>query len=253
VADELDRKSQAATFEGWFRLQLMLVAALRARTAAPLAETVLQFTNLHRRFGLGDPYEGHPSPFWEAYVDGLAAASDLDGQVAWTTVTFARAPAEPQRRARYGCFSHELPNADGAVRIHFNSRDSEGGVGPLVSAKRERRIGELAEMFAAVRAAHPEAKTVRGGSWLYNLDAYRRLFPPEYGAARRPPPRVGLNGTSSWGQLIDHTGAVKPDFADAFVRNLEHLDPAAPWLVFPLRALVTSAPIETFYRFYGLG
>ena len=27
---------------------------------------------------------------------------------------------------------------------------------------------------------------MRGGSWLYNIDAYRRLFPPEYLASTKP-------------------------------------------------------------------
>ncbi len=177
----------------------------------------------------------------------------MDAQVAWTRATFARAPPEPERRARFGCFTHDPPNDEGQVRIHFSSRDSEGGVGPLAGWKVSRRVAELAQMFGAIRAAHPVAETVRGGSWLYNLEAYRRLFPPEYAEARHAPPRVGLNGTSSWGQLIDHLGAVKQDVAAVFLRNLrDELDPAAPWLVFPFRALITSAPIETFYRFYGI-
>ena len=35
-------------------------------------------------------------------------------------------------------------------------------------------------------------------------------------------------------------------FSDA-----DKLDPAAPWRIFPMRALKTTAPIETFHRFYG--
>jgi len=245
-----DRAARAEVLEGYFRLQLMLADAVAERTGQPLADCVLSFTNLHRRFGLGVPGAGPVAPVWERYVAGLAAARTLAERVALTKAAFIEGLPESQR-ARFGCFTHDPPDADGVVRIHFSSQDSEGDVGPLASWKTDRRVDELRRMFAAIRAAHPDAKTVRGSSWLYNLEAYRRLFPPAYAASRREPPRVGLNGTSSWGQLIDHRGYVKPDVEAAFLRNLrQDLDPAEPWRVFPLRPLITRAPIETFYVFY---
>jgi hypothetical protein len=254
MAAAYDRAARAETLEGFFRLQLMLVAAMRARTGAPLGDSVLHLTNFHRRFGLGDAGAAPRSPFWEHYLDRLGAASCLEAQVACTKAAFVRAPPEPPGHLKFGCFSHDPPDESGSVRIHFSPGDDENdGAGPLARARLEQRVEELRRMFGAVRIAHPQAKTVRGASWLYNLEAYRRLFPPQYGAARTQPPRVRMNGMSSWGQLIDHRGAIKRDVAAAFLRNLDaELDPAAPWLVFPLRALVTSAPIETFYRFYGL-
>jgi hypothetical protein len=40
-------------------------------------------------------------------------------------------------------------------------------------------------MFAHIAEHEPQATTVCGASWLYNCEAYRRLFPPSY-TARRP-------------------------------------------------------------------
>jgi hypothetical protein len=37
-------------------------------------------------------------------------------------------------------------------------------------------------MFAHIRQHVPQATAVRGNSWLYNLEAYRRLYPPAYTA-----------------------------------------------------------------------
>ena len=42
------------------------------------------------------------------------------------------------------------------------------------------RKSELLEMFRHIQANHPDVETVRGGSWLYNIPAYLRLFPPNY-------------------------------------------------------------------------
>jgi hypothetical protein len=61
-----------------------------------------------------------------------------------------------------------------------------------------------------------------------------------------------LDGTSSWGQLLDHRERVRPEVAAAVLARAETVDPARPWEAFPLRALVTSAPVESFWGFYGV-
>jgi hypothetical protein len=142
-----------------------------------------------------------------------------------------------------------LLSQDRVVRIHFSNRDSEDDCGPLVRAKSDRRTSELREMFGYIRAHHPSARAVRGGSWLYNLEAYRRVFPPEYVASTFEPERVRLDGTSSWGQLLDFRGVVKPTVRQALLDNIANLDIAAPWKAFPLRALGAQSSIEHFYKF----
>lgn len=92
---------------------------------------------------------------------------------------------------------------------------------------------------------------MRGGSWLYNLEAYRRLFPPEYAASTFEPERVRLDGTSSWGQLLDFRGFVKPAIRQALLDNIRNLDIRAPWRAFPMRALGAQSAIEHFCQFYG--
>ena len=71
-------------------------------------------------------------------------------------------------------------------------------------------------------------------------------------ASRTPAGEVRLNGTSSWGQFLTHSGAVKPALRDAFIANFERLDPQAPWLIFPLRPLLVNAPAASFYAHFGL-
>ncbi|HEX2559621.1 hypothetical protein [Phenylobacterium sp.] len=245
------RIAQARRLRPYFELQLRFAQALAGRTGEPLDRLALTMTNLHRRFGLGDPDERPERPEWAAYAAGLRTAAALEAKLDWTEAVFVRSPEEVSGRPRFGCFSYDPPNADGEVRIHFTNRDDDD-VSPLTAEKVPRRLADLRALFAYVRERHPEAAFVRGGSWLYNTEAYRRLFPPAYGASRRAPERVRLNGTSSWGQFLDHREATKPAARDAFLENLAGLDPAAPWTAFPLRALHVRAPIDLFYAFYGL-
>jgi hypothetical protein len=66
-------------------------------------------------------------------------------------------------------------------------------------------------MFTYVMQTHADAKEVRGGSWLYHLEAYRRLSPPVDGDSREAlEESTHFQGSSSWGQFLDHREGVKP-------------------------------------------
>ncbi|MDR3512188.1 MAG: hypothetical protein P4L73_11175 [Caulobacteraceae bacterium] len=249
---DLGRAADAERMRGYFAVQLLLAARVAELRGLPLGDAALSVTNLHRRFGLGRPEQG-AAPAWADYAERLQGLASAEQRLDWTVGFFAARPPEapPEGHVRFGCFSFEPPDADGAVRIHFNNRDSADGIGPLASAKRPARLAELSDMFACLRRDYPSARTVNGGSWLYNLDAYQRLFPPEYAASRSRPERLRLTGTSSWGQFLDHRGEVKAPVRQAFIDNLDGLDPLAPWRAFPLHALTARAPVERFYDFYG--
>ena len=236
----------------YFELQLRLAARLADPVGLTLAEAVARYTNLRKRFGLDAP-EGAAD--WARYLERLEAAEGAAGRLEWTVRFHGQAPrdASPTDEARFGCFACVAPTDDGTVRIHFTNRTGDPDVGPLAAARRDDRISELRAMFGFVRETWPQARSVLGGSWLYNLEAYRRLFPAAYGDwVRAIDGPVRLTGSSTWGQVLDHRGQVKPVVRDHLIAHLDQLDPDAPWLAFPLRALHASAPIEAFFTHYGV-
>jgi hypothetical protein len=245
------RREQAERLRGYFEVQLLFAETVADRTSRTLSDTCLKFTNLHRWFGLGRADGGTLSAEWTRYAAGLERCASRPNRLEWTVAFFVDAPHKESATHSFGCFSYELLNPDHVVRIHFSNRDSADGCGPLARAKADRRISELREMFGYIRAHHPSARAVRGGSWLYNLEAYRRLFPPEYSGSIFEPERVRLDGTSSWGQLLDFRGFVKPAIRQALFDNIGNLDIAAPWKAFPMRAFGAQSAIEHFYRFYS--
>ncbi|MBX3483874.1 hypothetical protein [Phenylobacterium sp.] len=250
-----DRIARADRLVPYFEVQLRLAGRMAELTGAPLGEVALGHTNIHRRLGLGVWRDGPPAAGWAPYAEALEAARGLAARVALTREAFVAAPDEVlphPGQTGFGCFAHDPAGDDGVVRIHFHNFDTDAEGGPLASAKVPRRRAELRALVAGVRARHPQARTIRGGSWLYNLEAYRRLFPPDYVASRIPhPPPIGLRGTATWGQVIDSREAIRPHVRDAVVANLPAMDPQAPWRVFPYRMLSVEAPIESFARFYG--
>jgi hypothetical protein len=240
-------------FRPYAEVLLLFAQAVAERTRRPLSDAALEVTNLHRRLGFGRVQDGVPAPPWRAFAEGLDAGPTPAARLDWTVDAFARAaqsPPDPSGQAEFGCFSYEMMEDDQVVRIHFTNREDDPDQGPLVLAKVARRRAELAALFADVRARAPTARRVRGGSWLYNLEAYRRLFPEAYIASIRTPPTARLTGTSTWGQLLDFRGRVKPAARAALIANLPRLDPAAPWTAFPLRALDVECEVEAFYAAY---
>lgn len=245
-----ERREEAERLRGYFEVQLLFAEAIADRTSRTLSDACLEFTNLHRRFGLGRIEAGAASSGWTRYAEGLEQRASGPDRLAWTVSFFTEASPSEDSARRFGCFSYELIDAGSVVRIHFSNRDRTDDRGPLARVKADRRMSELREMFGFIRANHSTARVVKGGSWLYNLEAYRRLFPPDYAASRFEPQRVRLDGTSSWGQLLDFRGFVKPAVRQALLDNIRSLDIAAPWTAFPMRALGAQGAIEQFYRFY---
>jgi choline dehydrogenase-like flavoprotein len=169
----------------------------------------------------------------------------------WTQTFYSQSPEErpafPDRF--FGCFNYDVDDRTGVIRFHFNNRDPEG---PLREASMPERVAELARMFAHAREQFPNAKVVEGRSWLYGRDAYRRLFPDAYlRSLRLAEGSARLQGSSRWGQLIDHRGGVNSDLREMFLRNIAHLNINRIWEVFPLPTFSASAPLEVFCDHYG--
>lgn len=214
-----------------------------------LPDALLQYTNLYIRFGLGrEPDRTHAD--WQKYVAGLREARD--GRE-WTYRFYlerAEAAAGPPVIATFGCFAYSRRRGD-RLRLHFQNTEVEGA-SSLGSARRIQRVADLAALFGYVKATEREPLSVVGASWLYNLEAYRRLFPKSYLATARVL-RDRFQRMPLWGQFLDRHGGIKQNRAHQFLErlerqsSLENLDRC-----FPLPVLTVEAPIREFYAFYGV-
>jgi hypothetical protein len=153
----------------------------------------------------------------------------------------------------FGCFGYrfiEDDNGNGIVKIHFlNDRTSSEG--PLASSQKENRLKELKELFEDVKKNHPNAKYVQGGSWLYNLESYKRLFPKEYinnMDSIDPKPQMLV----IWGQFINSEWEINEDRSERFLERLEKCKTEEDLKnVFELLELFPKCEIEYFYDFYS--
>ena len=234
--------------KAFFDLQLAFAQKVTTLSGVPLSDALLDYTNLYRRFGLGRDFDA-TQPVWRDYLAGLRAATDIGD---WTYAFYAARGGEPPGpavAATFGCFSYARLG-DERIRLHFTN--VEASVSPLAREHSGRRIAELAALFEHVsHSVHPSARVV-GASWLYNVEAYRRLFPAPYLATARVMPGA-FRHMPLWGQFVDRYGSVKQPTARRFLYRLER-QTALDGLdgCFPLPVLSLEASVQHFYEFHGM-
>jgi hypothetical protein len=216
----------------------------------PLDEAVLKYTALYRILGIEGQFEA-AQPEWQAFIQGLKAS---DEDAAWAYQWYlARYSAIPKFTdfPHWGCFSYNFHPDRQVIRLHFSNQDTSP-YGVLSHERQETRMMELRLMFQHIQGAHQEAHWVNGGSWLYNWEAYRRLFPLAFGqSAKTDPAQLNLPFRALWGQFLRHTWQVNEEVAGDFlqrVQRLQTLEDIAD--CFPYQVLSTRGALQDFYTFY---
>ena len=235
--------------KAFFDLQLRFAQRVSLLSGLPLARALLEYTNLYIRFGLGRGFDP-ADPTWREYLAGLHEPRDISE---WTYGFYSRRPdtmAAPSVVATFGCFAYARPSDD-RIRLHFENTETDGQ-SPLALDRVPRRSAELAALFEHVKRSPGPAPRVGGVSWLYNLEAYRRLFPGAYVATAHAV-ADRFQHMPLWGQFVDRHGAIKERIARQFLERVERqasgdgLDRC-----FPLQALSVEAPVQDFYDFYRI-
>jgi len=236
-----DARSAAYSAE-FFDLQLRFARRAAALTGMRAAEAVGLYTNLYVRLSMG-PRLDPGNAEWQQFLAGLAGAADPSAYAHAVHLRRLHLPAGPRPAAEAGCFSYEWTGADRA-RLHFRALEGESA---LAADRHERRLGELRALFAHLKAAAGGEPQIVGASWLYNLPAYRRLFPPAYLAGLRPIAHP-YQRLPLWGQLLARDRTVRPGAASRFAAALaQAADLAALARCFALPVLATMAPARCFH------
>ncbi|QBQ99671.1 hypothetical protein [Paraburkholderia pallida] len=237
----------------FFDLQVRFAEGVARVAGMPLEKALLDCTNLYVRFGAGREFDA-AHPLWAAYLQGVRACTDSRELGDWTWHFYRDCPAHlaaPPIVAAFGCFAWAR-DAHGGVRLHFNAHGvGDAAVSPLAAREAPRRRAELRQLFEHVRThVGGNDPVVHGTSWLYNLPAYQRLFPPSYLASARAVER--LRAMSLWGQFLDRHGQLRHDAArDLLTRLAETRDAGAIGQCFALRAIAVQAPASVFHE-HGL-
>lgn len=233
----------------FIHLQLQFAKKLSALLNIDLDEGLAEHTVFRQLLDVSISREDQRDPLWQQFVRGCKEQLDA---ASWA-YNFYQQHAAPEREAtqpRFGCFTFAYPFREmPVVRLHFENLTNQS---VLKSAQVNERQAELRALFAYGRQHHPEAERVRGGSWLYNIEAYRRLFPDEY---IKTAEGVGYETGffALWGQFLQADGHVRAASVAQFLKDIEQQTTVEGCLhCFPYEVLRPECPIEVFNSFYGV-
>jgi len=234
----------------FFEFQLLFAQQLVERFGLPLADALQRYTTITKSVAAED---------WPRYWQGLQAATN---PAKWTYEWYAarRAPdPQPDDRdfyghALFGCFYYEIRKDEMGratiIRPHFIKNDKPG-CRPLGQERLAVRQEEMRRMVQHIRLHVPMAQTVLGNSWMYNLEAYRRIFPPSFTATLPATEYAEHRFLSLWGQCFDRQWQPKQNVTDELLRRLSTLDDIAELQsCFPFAVRRPQGEITQFYKFY---
>jgi hypothetical protein len=233
----------------FFDLQIRFACRVAELSGMALEQALLDYTNLYVRFGLGRDFDaGHP--IWIDFVTGFLRSADRAEWAYRFFLSHDHHPGLPSVVATFGCFSYARGQNE-RIRLHFENVEANGRA-PLSDERIASRLTELRALFEHVKRTQQGIQRAGGVSWLYNLPAYRRLFPETYLATAKIAGQRFRN-MPLWGQFIDRHGSLKTDAATVFLARLsrqadmEHLAQC-----FPLQPLAVEAPLPDFYKFHRI-
>jgi hypothetical protein len=150
--------------KAFFDLQLQFAHTVMALSGLPLERTLLEYTNLYVRLGLGRDFDPE-HPTWREYVAGLRDAEDI-GE--WTYRFYRMRPETepPGIVATRGSFSYARLSGD-RIRLHFRSAESDGR-----SSLGSDRRGQFLDRHGEVRESvtRPFLDRLEGQASLDTLD-----------------------------------------------------------------------------------
>jgi hypothetical protein len=241
LSTEIYRAASTETYSvEFFDLQLRFAVKVAALSGLPLTETVGSYTNIYVRLSMG-PRLDCANPVWLEYISTLATARDPATRTYEVHLRRAHLRAGPKMAASVGCFSY-APFGPGHVRLHFHP-GQQLSESPLSLANAHLRRWELARLLSHVVSSSPNIDVI-GASWLYNLKAYRRLFPEPY-LGRLKPIEHPYQRMPLWGQFLHRDRTVREEVAQSFYSQLARVASLAELSsCFPLPVLSTTVPAK---------
>ena len=235
--------------ERYFEIQYTFAQKVASVLCIPIDEALLQYTSFYRRMGIQDKDFNRNSPVWRDFVERVSQGECVP-KIAYL-IYLNGLETKTEEIGEFGCFRYDYRQDSKSIVIHFANRVGGKNVSPLSSERKAERMSELKRMFSHISYHLPEAKLVSGGSWLYDLQSYKRLFPAEYINSRKLCHGEFIQYCSTWGQFLDYFGNLKENLCSEFLHRMARASTKEELIhSFPHPTYRVCTEIEYFYRFY---
>jgi len=247
--DQIGRepRRELAPSEELLNLQLKFAKEIAERTGMDVLEAVKLYTGYLYKLNLKD--FKHPEL---GFLDGVT----VDNVVQSAFSNYYRLRLEKphlfvETENYFGCFYYDYDEETKTVTVHFTNTEQDPNSGPLSTDKLPQRQKDITDMLRHIKEHHPQAEHVEGGSWLYNLESYCRLFPKNYIAAKEPKNvEDQWHRLAVWGQFLDSNNRIKQDLADQFLAKAKEAPLDDLMAALPFHPLKVHGNINDFYNLY---
>jgi hypothetical protein len=230
----------------YFAVQRRFAERWATLASMPIETAYLECTTWYlQAAGLGREFDPN-HPVWQKLVDQVQSSADPDGVV--HAAALQNEPEVPPGPVLDWSWDAD----DQCVRLHFFPQRSADGH-PLAGLHLPERQREFRDLVRRAALEHPDAAWLRGRSWLYSIEAYRRIFPDVFIAGLEPSEH-DLQFLACWGQLLDGAWRTRSDVASLLLRGVaiasttDDLEAAFPYAMqqsrVPFSAMVAQAALE---------
>lgn len=239
----------------YFQFQYDFAKEMAERTGMPFMDMVKRYTTFLR----SNIYELNDDGSEKELKPGVTEENMVDFAYEIEKKSVAKRKGEemPYSRSspeggRFGCFRYDYHAEDASVESHFFNAEFDE-TGPLQGDKLSIRKSEFADMLRDIKTQHPEAKTMRGSSWLLSLPAFRMLFTDKEGVDTEidRDPDHWHRGTI-WGQFMDGKYQLRTKMTERFLKKARELPIEDLVLALPLPPRKVAVPLEELYQQYGI-
>ncbi len=244
--------------KAFFELQLKFAQKILEKFGGEMDDILFNYTTFPRSIDLLKPPFDHSNLIWRQYIQGLRAAGD---PAEWTyNYYLAHHSPEPTSKDTeihghkpFGGFYFVLRN-EHIIRPHsIRLADDLSPYSPFSSKRLDESLGNLKRMFQFIKETIEGTNTVVGNSWMYNLEAYRRLFPSEYTKDMKESSANEFQFLALWGQFFDWKGDIKAHLAEQLLSRIERIANKEQLRhCFPFQVMMPKYGIQAFYDFYGI-
>lgn len=147
------------------------------------------------------------------------------------------------------CFTYTYHTDQNIFELHFVNADPKGNFSKDRTAL---RFTELKHIFTEIKNKNHNDAKVKIGTWMLNLDAFKRFFPIEFTQQATFLETPLTQNYTHWGQFLTKEGDLKKESAIHFLhtvqcKQFDHINK-----YFPLPAKISFLPLPYFYRFYAI-
>ena len=227
----------------YYDLQLRFCKKVSEIKKIALEKALLEFSSIYKDIGIKDWNFNKENPDWISFIKEFSKNDPL-----LTIVEFCSDKImKSSTNISFGNFSFEYNEKDETIKIHFQNLNHNKGL----LSNHNRRLSEIKDMFIYIKNNYPDAKIVKGFSWLYNLKSYNSLFPEEY-INNITINKNWFKSLALWEQFFDGEFNLRKDILLFFNENLDKIQEQDVNKCFYFRVLEPECEIKAFYSFYNI-